>query len=103
MSARLPTTLHAPSASAIRSTPGRHMRSAGRCCSSVQRAGRLNGQQVAVALRAELAALFALRPMAHWAERFESVDACVTPVLRLGELEAHPVHAGSQPIVATPR
>jgi crotonobetainyl-CoA:carnitine CoA-transferase CaiB-like acyl-CoA transferase len=41
--------------------------------------------------------------MAQWAERFESVDACVTPVLRLDELGTHPVHAGSQPIVASSR
>ena len=65
--------------------------------------GLLPGSAESMALRAELAALFALRPMAHWAERFESVDACVTPVLRLDELGTHPVHAGSQPIVASSR
>ncbi|MCE1243138.1 CaiB/BaiF CoA-transferase family protein [Oryzomicrobium sp.] len=33
------------------------------------------------ALRAAVADLIASRPLAHWAERFATVDACVTPVL----------------------
>ena len=45
-----------------------------------------------MALRAEVAAVFATQPMAHWAALFEAVDACVTPVLRLDELADHPVH-----------
>ena len=65
--------------------------------------GLLPGSAESMALRAELAALFASRTMAQWAERFETVDACVTPVLRLDELGTHPVHAGSQPIVASSR
>ncbi len=44
-----------------------------------------------MALRAELAAVFAAEPLAHWAACFEAVDACVTPVLRLDETLAHPV------------
>jgi alpha-methylacyl-CoA racemase len=56
-----------------------------------------------MALRAEVAAAFAAQPMAHWASRFEGVDACVTPVLRLDELAAHPVHAAGQPGSAAPR
>ncbi len=41
-------------------------------------------------LRAELAALFAARPLAHWVELFGDGQACVTPVLRLDETLAHP-------------
>jgi crotonobetainyl-CoA:carnitine CoA-transferase CaiB-like acyl-CoA transferase len=52
------------------------------------------GSAESMALRAEVAAAFATQPMAHWAEVFERVDACVTPVLRLDELAAHPVHRG---------
>jgi crotonobetainyl-CoA:carnitine CoA-transferase CaiB-like acyl-CoA transferase len=44
-----------------------------------------------MALRAELAALIAGQPLAHWVARFEAVDACVTPVLRLDESLGHPV------------
>ncbi|QTN21416.1 CoA transferase [Rhizobacter sp. AJA081-3] len=59
--------------------------------------GLVPGSEASMALRAEVAAAFALEPMAHWASCFESVDACVTPVLRLDELAAHPVHATGQP------
>jgi crotonobetainyl-CoA:carnitine CoA-transferase CaiB-like acyl-CoA transferase len=44
-----------------------------------------------MALRAELAAVFAAESLAHWVARFERVDACVTPVLRLEETLSHPV------------
>jgi crotonobetainyl-CoA:carnitine CoA-transferase CaiB-like acyl-CoA transferase len=44
-----------------------------------------------MALRGELAALIAGQPLAHWVARFEAVDACVTPVLRLDESVSHPV------------
>lgn len=50
------------------------------------------GSDASMALRDQVAAVFATQPMAHWAEVFESVDACVTPVLRLDELQHHPVH-----------
>lgn len=49
------------------------------------------GGAPAMALRAELAAVFAAEPLAHWVARFEAVDACVTPVLRLDETLAHPL------------
>jgi len=55
--------------------------------------GLLPGSEASMALRAEVAALFATRTMAQWAARFDTIDACVTPVLRLDELPAHPVHA----------
>ncbi len=48
------------------------------------------------ALRAEVAALVAAHPMATWVARFESVDACVTPVLTLSEALAHPLLADRQ-------
>ena len=54
--------------------------------------GLLPGSAGSMALRAEVAAVFATQPMSHWAARFDGVDACVTPVLRLDELAAHPVH-----------
>ena len=49
------------------------------------------GSEAAMALRAELAAVFAGQPLAHWVVCFEGVDACVTPVLRLDETLKHPL------------
>jgi crotonobetainyl-CoA:carnitine CoA-transferase CaiB-like acyl-CoA transferase len=49
------------------------------------------GSAAAMALRAELASLFAAQPLAHWASVFDPVDACVTPVLTLAETLAHPI------------
>jgi len=43
-------------------------------------------------LRAMLAARFATRPRDAWAALFEGSDACVTPVLALGEAAEHPHH-----------
>lgn len=40
--------------------------------------------------RAELEALFAGQPLAHWAALFENVDCGVTPVLTFEEAMAHP-------------
>lgn len=56
--------------------------------------GLVPGSAGSMALRDEVAAVFATRSMWHWAELFETVDACVTPVLRLDELPQHPVHRG---------
>jgi alpha-methylacyl-CoA racemase len=39
---------------------------------------------------------FASRPRAHWEHVFESLDACVTPVLSLSEATRHPLHAARQ-------
>ncbi len=41
-------------------------------------------------LRAALAARFATRTQAEWTARFEGHDACVAPVLTLGEAAQHP-------------
>ena len=57
--------------------------------------GLLAGGAESMALRAELAALFAAEPLAHWVTRFEGVDACVTPVLRLDETLHHPVFSST--------
>ena len=43
-------------------------------------------------LRDAIAARFAQEPRAFWVERFEGTDACVTPVLALGEVAEHPHH-----------
>jgi len=67
--------------------------------------GALPGTPDALALRDEVAALVASQPLAVWAERFASADACVTPVLTLAEAEAHPLFAGdggTQPWHAVP-
>lgn len=52
--------------------------------------GALPGSADARTLRDEVAALVAGQPLAHWVARFESVDACVTPVLTMAEAAAHP-------------
>jgi crotonobetainyl-CoA:carnitine CoA-transferase CaiB-like acyl-CoA transferase len=54
--------------------------------------GLVPGSAESMTLRAEVAAAFATQPMAHWAALFDGVDACVTPVLRLDELAAHPLY-----------
>jgi alpha-methylacyl-CoA racemase len=41
-------------------------------------------------LRAALAARFASLPRDEWAARFAGVDACVSPVLDMGEAPVHP-------------
>ncbi|MEO8152411.1 MAG: CaiB/BaiF CoA-transferase family protein [Rhizobacter sp.] len=51
------------------------------------------GGDESMALRGQLAALFKTHPLAHWALRFETVDCCVTPVLRLDEAQTHPLLA----------
>ena len=47
------------------------------------------------ALRAEVAALIATQDLAHWADMFDTVDACVTPVLTLAEAQVHPLFANA--------
>jgi alpha-methylacyl-CoA racemase len=53
------------------------------------------GQQVggadAMALKAELEAIFATRTLAQWTETFAAADCCVSPVLRTEEALAHPL------------
>jgi len=53
--------------------------------------GEAPGSAPALALRDELGAVFAARPLSHWVRAFEAVDCCVTPVLRLDETQTHPL------------
>ncbi len=41
-------------------------------------------------LRSSLEAAFLTRSRDHWAAHFEGTDACVAPVLTMGEIEGHP-------------
>jgi len=41
-------------------------------------------------VKAELASLLALQPLAHWQPIFAAADCCVTPILRLDEALLHP-------------
>lgn len=49
------------------------------------------GGAASMALRDEVAAIFRARPLSDWTALFEDIDACVTPVLRLDEAQAHPL------------
>ena len=51
------------------------------------------GGSEAMALRDELAAILASRPLAHWVPLFDAADCCVTPVLRADEARAHALFA----------
>jgi alpha-methylacyl-CoA racemase len=51
---------------------------------------RTGDKSIEEQVRGELGAIFAARPLAHWAALFAEGEACVTPVLRLGETFAHP-------------
>lgn len=53
--------------------------------------GLLPHSHASKALRVEVATLLAGRPLAHWADLFETVDACVTPVLTMDEAIGHPL------------
>lgn len=52
--------------------------------------GQVPGSGEALQLRAELSALLAREPLAHWVPLFEAADCCVTPVLRIDEVPQHP-------------
>lgn len=51
--------------------------------------GEMPGSEPAMALRRELAEVFAGKTMAEWAALLEPADCCVTPVLRLDEAQVH--------------
>ncbi|MGE5622615.1 MAG: CaiB/BaiF CoA transferase family protein [Bacillota bacterium] len=70
------------------------------CCDVLQRPDLKTrhwslGQEVggadAMAVKAELDAIFARESLATWTERFSGVDCCVTPILRMDEAIAHPL------------
>lgn len=72
------------------------------CCDVLQRPDLKTrhwqlGQQVggadALAVKAELAALFACHTLAEWRARFDAADCCVTPVLTTQEALQHPLFA----------
>lgn len=72
------------------------------CCDVLERPDLKNkhwtlGQKVggseAMAVKAELDALFAQQTMAFWTEKFATADCCVTPVLRIDEALQHPLFA----------
>ena len=56
--------------------------------------GEAPGSEAAMALQAELGAMFATRALSHWVGLLDAVDCCVTPVLRLDEARGHPLFAG---------
>jgi len=53
--------------------------------------GLIVGSEESMKLRALLQLAFRSESLAHWARRFEAVDCCVTPVLRLDEAQRHPL------------
>lgn len=53
--------------------------------------GEAPGSAAALAVRNELDALFATRPLADWVSRLAAVDCCVAPVLTTEEALAHPL------------
>jgi len=55
--------------------------------------GEAPGSAAALELRAELAAVWAGQPLAHWVRLLDAVDCCVTPVLDLDEAQRHPLFA----------
>lgn len=70
------------------------------CCDVLQRPdlktrhwqlGQRIGGEDALALKAELDAIFAARTLAEWTAIFASSDCCVTPVLRTAEALEHPL------------
>lgn len=70
------------------------------CCDVLQRPdlkarhwslGQEVGGADAMAVKAELDAIFAQESLSTWTERFAGVDCCVTPILRMDEAVAHPL------------
>ncbi len=70
------------------------------CCAVLQRPdlatrhwqlGQEPGSAEAMAVKAELDAIFAGRSLAQWCEAFSASDCCVTPVLRTSEALQHPL------------
>ena len=63
-----------------------------------------HGQEVggadALAVKAELDAIFAGQSLAHWTQRFDPVDCCVTPILRMDEAMRHPLFVERQMVQA---
>ncbi|HYD81369.1 MAG TPA: CaiB/BaiF CoA-transferase family protein [Paucimonas sp.] len=60
--------------------------------------GQAVGGDDAMAVKAELDALFARQTLAHWTEKFAGADCCVTPILRMDEAIGHPLFTQRQMI-----
>lgn len=96
-----------PCYNVYRTSDGRHMAVGAlelkfwqACCDTLRRPdlksrhwqlGQKVGGEDALALIAELEAIFAARTMAEWTETFAGSDCCVTPVLRTSEALRHPL------------
>jgi alpha-methylacyl-CoA racemase len=50
-------------------------------------------------MRARLAEVFATRSRDEWCDQFAGTDACLTPVLALGEVSSHPHHVARRTFV----
>jgi len=57
--------------------------------------GILSAEDSDSATHAKLSRIFALHPRQHWERVFEASDACVSPVLELGEIATHPQNVAS--------
>lgn len=53
--------------------------------------GQEVGGEDAMAVKAELDAIFMTHPLNYWTERFSGADCCVTPILRADEAIEHPL------------
>lgn len=53
--------------------------------------GQEIGGEDAMAVKAELDAIFVRQTLAHWTDKFSMADCCVTPILRADEAVAHPL------------
>jgi alpha-methylacyl-CoA racemase len=49
--------------------------------------GAMPGTPPAVQMLADMKALIASQPLAHWEQVFGNVDACITPVLTRAEIK----------------
>ena len=96
-----------PCYNVYRTSDGRHMAVGAlelkfwqACCDVLQRPdlktrhwqlGQRIGGEDALALKAELDAIFATRTLNEWTDIFAASDCCVTPVLRTAEALEHPL------------
>jgi crotonobetainyl-CoA:carnitine CoA-transferase CaiB-like acyl-CoA transferase len=53
--------------------------------------GQQIGSDDALAVKAELDAIFSQQTLAMWTEKFAVADCCVTPILRMDEAIEHPL------------
>ena len=70
-------------------------------CPELAKSGWAAGKSGA-AVRAQIAALIKARTLAEWMESLAGVDACVSPVLRIDEVLAHPHTRARAMTVDTP-